>query len=236
MEPVILIHGALGSASQMATLHALLSSNRDVHVLELEGHGDTPLDASGYSIEGFAQNVKAFMAARDIARAALFGYSMGGYVALYVAAALPELVASVTTLGTKLAWTPDVAARETSRLQPATIRAKVPKFAEQLERRHAGAGGWEAVLSKTAALMTELGARPTVDSALLARIQQPVRLMVGDRDSVVTIDETLAAARGMACAGFAVLPDTPHPFEQVRLPILGAMLQDFIDSSSRTAR
>jgi pimeloyl-ACP methyl ester carboxylesterase len=236
MEPVILIHGALGSGSQVAPLHALLSGNRDAHVLELEGHGDTPSHSSRYSIDGFAQNVKEFMAARDIARAVLFGYSMGGYLALYVAAVLPELVASVVTLGTKFAWTPDIAARETSRLDPATIRAKVPKFAEQLERRHAGAGGWEVVLAKTATLMRELGARPTVDSALLARIQQPVRLIVGDRDSVVTIDETLAAVRGMACAEFGVLPNTPHPLEQVRLPFLASILKDFTDPSSRNAR
>jgi pimeloyl-ACP methyl ester carboxylesterase len=231
MEPIILIHGALGCGPQVAPLQALLSANRDVRVLELEGHGQTPSELNQYSIERFAQNLRDFMAAEAIDRASLFGYSMGGYVALYVAAEQPEMVTSIVTLGTKLAWTPDSAARETSRLDPATIRAKVPKFADQLERRHTGAGGWELVLAKTASLMTQLGSRPIVDAALLGRIQHPVRLMVGDRDAVVSVDETIAAMRGMRRAELAVLPSTPHPLEQVRMPLIASMVRDFIDAT-----
>jgi pimeloyl-ACP methyl ester carboxylesterase len=169
------------------------------------------------------------MTERRIERAAVFGYSMGGYVALLLAAESPELVTSVATLGTKLAWTPDVAARETSRLDAATIRAKVPKFADMLERRHAAAGGWETVLAKTAVLMTELGDRAIVDTDVLSRIHQPVRLMVGDRDNVVTVDETVVAVQTLERGELGVLPKTPHPFEQVRLPLLATLLRDFID-------
>ena len=227
VETIILIHGALGSASQVAPLGALLGDAYDVQLVELEGHGDTPATANAYHIDRFAQNVRDFMAERHIERATIFGYSMGGYVALHLAAESPELVTSVATLGTKLAWTPDVAARETSRLDAAVIRAKVPKFADLLERRHAGAGGWEGVLKKTAALMTELGDRPTVDAALLSRIRQRVLLMVGDRDNVVTVDETAAAARQLARGELGVLPNTAHPLEQVRLSLVAMLLRDF---------
>jgi pimeloyl-ACP methyl ester carboxylesterase len=206
----------------------LLGDTHDVHVVELEGHGDTPA-VGAYRIDRFAQGVRDFMAAGQIERAAVFGYSMGGYVALYLAAESPELVTSVATLGTKLAWTPDVTARETSRLDATTIRAKVPKFADVLERRHAGCGGWEGVLARSAVLMTELGERPVVDAAVMSRIQQRVRLMVGDRDTVVTVDETVAAARAIGSGEASVLPNTPHPFEQVRLPLLASLLRDFID-------
>lgn len=233
MEPLILIHGALGTASQMEPLVPLVADDRDVYVLELEGHGTTPSRTGEYSIERFAQNVRDLMAARAISRASIFGYSMGGYVALYLAAESPELVESVTTLATKLAWSPEVATRETSRLNPATIRAKVPKFADHLERSHAGAGGWEAVLERTAALMTGLGAQATVDAGLLARIPQPVRLMVGDRDNLVSIDETLSAVRAMSRAELAVLPATPHPFEQARLPLVATMVREFLSAAPR---
>ncbi|HEY7395857.1 MAG TPA: alpha/beta hydrolase [Gemmatimonadaceae bacterium] len=166
-----------------------------------------------------------------LSRAEFFGYSMGGYVALRLAAESPNMVSSIATLGTKLAWSPDFAARETSRLDPVTIRAKVPKFADTLERRHAGAGGWETVLTRTAALMTELGRQPTVDASVISRITQPTRLMVGDRDNVVTIDETAAAARGLSSGELCVLPGTPHPFEQVDIPLLATLLTDFVDKT-----
>jgi pimeloyl-ACP methyl ester carboxylesterase len=228
MQSIILIHGALGSASQIAPLGALLVDWYDVHLLELEGHGETPADGDAYDTARFAQNVRDFMSAHQIARASIFGYSMGGYVGLHLAAESPDLVTSVVTLGTKLAWSVETAARETRRLDPATIRAKVPQFAESLERRHVGAGGWEVVLRKTAAYMTGLGERPAVNAAVLSRIQQRVRLMVGDRDTAVTVDETISGVRSLGSGDVAVLPSTPHPIEQVRMPLLASLVRDFL--------
>ena len=227
---LIVIHGALGSASQLQPLADALRGTHTVHVIELDGHGDTPSARDAFAIEDFAGDVRRFITTHSIRDAAIFGYSMGGYVALHLAAESPELVSSVATLGTKLAWSPDVAARETSRLDPVAIRAKVPKFADALERRHAGAGGWETVLARTATLMTDLGRRPRVDAAAMARIQQPVRLMVGDRDAVVSIDETSRASRELKQGELCVLPATPHPLEQVRVSLLASALTDFFPS------
>lgn len=187
------------------------------------------MPAEDYDLARFRANVRHAMAERGIDATAIFGYSMGGYVALSLAAESPELVGAVVTLGTKLAWTPEGAARETSRLDPKVLRAKVPKFADLLERRHAVAGGWELALSRTAALMTTLGAHPAVDDAMLARIACPVRLMVGDRDAVVSIDETVAASRRLARGDIAVVPGTPHPFEQARASLVAALIRDFLD-------
>lgn len=226
---LILIHGALGAASQLSPLATLLEHQNGrthrTHVIELEGHGSTP-SPGPYEMHRFAANVRDYMDARGIERAGLFGYSMGGYVALLLAAESPERVTSVATLATKLAWSPDVVARETKRLDAATIRAKVPAFAQQLEQRHRGAGGWESVLAKTATLMTSLGARPVVDDALLKRVAHPARLMVGDRDAVVSIDETAHAVRVMVNGQLAVLPGTPHPFEQTDPALVASMLRD----------
>jgi pimeloyl-ACP methyl ester carboxylesterase len=228
MPDVILIHGALGAIDQLESLAGALGSRATVHRLELEGHGSTPA-ASSYTTQGFTANVRALMAEKGIARASLFGYSMGGYVALALAATSPESITCVATLGTKLAWTPEIAAKETSRLDAPTIRAKVPRFADALEARHAKSGGWELMLSRTAEYMTSLGDRPDLDAATLASLRQPVRLMVGDRDNVVTIEETRDTARAMPNGQLAVLPNTPHPFEQVRVPLLAAHLDEFFN-------
>jgi pimeloyl-ACP methyl ester carboxylesterase len=230
---LILVHGALGAAEQLEPLRALIAaSGREVHVVELEGHGNTHMADRDYSIRRFGGNITAFMARMGIERAAIFGYSMGGYAALALAGEVPDRVAAVATLGTKLAWTPEVAARETTRLDPATIRAKVPKFASQLEARHQGAGGWEAVLARTASLMTGLGAKPIVDQSMLAEVAQPVRFMVGDRDALVTLDETAAAAKSVPKGELAILPNTPHPIEQARLPLLAGQIADFMTAVS----
>ena len=221
---LILVHGALGSASQLHNLQELLGSTHTVRIVELEGHGNTKAAGDRYSMQRFAEGIDAAI----VERACVFGYSMGGYAALILATLRPERVTSVVTLGTKLAWSPEVAAKETSRLDPATIRAKVPAFAEQQEQRHRGAGGWESVMKKTAALMKELGDHPPVNDELLANIKQPVRLMVGDRDAMVSIDETASCSRKLVQGQLAVLPGTPHPIEQVRPGLLSSMILDFL--------
>ena len=226
---LILIHGALGAASQMAPLADALRGRFGTHLLELEGHGETPSPDKHFSIDRFAQQLRNFIETESLAPARIFGYSMGGYVALRLASEQPDLIASIATLGTKLDWSPESAARETSRLDPATIRAKVPKFADALERRHAKSGGWEQLLARTAALMNGLGAKPLVDAAAFARVTARVRLMVGDRDSVVTVDETARGARAAPKGELAVLPGTPHPLEQVHVPLLASLLVDFFE-------
>jgi len=229
LTDLILIHGALGSRTQLAPLATLLENEFTVHILELEGHGSTPLTDAGYSVERFADGVARYIHGERLGRPIIFGYSMGGYVALKLASTSRDVVRAVMTLGTKLAWTPETAARETAQLDPKKIRAKVPKFADMLERRHSGvAGGWEAVVANTSALMHDLGDAPVVNSTILARIEQPVRLMVGDKDSLVTVDETRDAAEKIARGQLAVLPDTAHPFERVRESLVAEMLRDFV--------
>jgi pimeloyl-ACP methyl ester carboxylesterase len=119
----------------------------------------------------------------------------------------------VVTLATKLAWTPEVAAREASRLDAGAIRAKVPRFADALAARHAGAGGWERVLARTAAMLHALAAHPAVTPDVLARVTGPTRICVGDRDATVTLDECATAVRTLPRGELAVLPGTGHPLE-----------------------
>ena len=195
-------------------------------MLELPGHGSTPADGP-LRIETFAEAVLSEMAQHGIAQADFFGYSMGGYVALYLAATAPDRVSRVATLATKLAWTPDIASRETAMLDAATIRAKVPKFAAALEARHT-ALGWEQLLSRTAELMHELGARPVVTAELLGRIAQPVRVAVGDRDATVSIDESWAAVRQLHNGELEVHPRTPHPFEKAPVDRIARSLGEFL--------
>jgi pimeloyl-ACP methyl ester carboxylesterase len=226
---LILIHGALGAAPQLEPLAHALGSRFQTQILELEGHGNTPSPHTHLSVDRFSEQLRRFIASKGLGPVHIFGYSMGGYVALRLAAQHPSLITSIVTLGTKLEWSPEIAERETSRLDPAVIRAKVPKFAEALEKRHAGSGGWEQMLARTSDLMKSLGAAPPLDTAVLASITTRVRLMVGDRDSVVTVDETARAARALPTGELAVLPGTPHPLEQINVALVASLLTDFFD-------
>jgi pimeloyl-ACP methyl ester carboxylesterase len=77
-------------------------------------------------------------------------------------------------------------------------------------------------------MMRHLGSNPTLTHSLLANIQCPVRLCVGDRDTTVSVEETLAAYRHLPKGQLAVLPGTPHPWEKVDLPRFAAGLLTFM--------
>ncbi len=226
---LILLHGALGDGTQLVPLAERLGRERSTTVLELEGHGTTPLRGRPLRIESFAEAVLGTLDQVGIAQADFFGYSMGGYVALYLAATAPDRVGRVATLATKLAWTPEIAERECALLDAATIRAKVPKFAAALEAKHSAAG-WEALLAHTADLLRDLGARPRITDETLPSIKQPVRIAVGDRDATVTIDECVTAVRRIPNGELEVHPRTPHPFEKAPVERLARSLSEFFAS------
>ena len=225
--PVLLLHGALGAAASMTPLAERLAPRFTVHGLDFAGHGAAPMPDGPLSVESLADQVVQYVEEHDLAPARIFGYSLGGYVALHLAATRPRLVARVATLATKLAWTPEVSMQMARQFDAGTIRAKAPKFAEALERLHTGAG-WVALLGATREMLDDLGAHPRLTPELLATIAQPVRLGVGDRDVTVSVEETLAAMRSLPSAELEVHPATPHALERVDLDRLSGSLVAFL--------
>ncbi|MFO0095753.1 MAG: alpha/beta fold hydrolase [Gemmatimonadaceae bacterium] len=231
LPPALVVHGALGSTAQMHPIvEALSASGRfaAVQAVELPGHGRTPTSV-GFGMGPFTSALAT--AVRDVGfgRPVVFGYSMGGYVALLLEASAPGSLGGIVTLGTMLHWTPEVAARAASRLDPAPMRAKVPAFAEALEARHRGAGGWEQVVADTAALLTTLGAAPPLTDDALRAIACPVHLLVGSKDDTVTLEETTRAASHIPHARASLLDGVPHPIERVPPALIVRELTDLAD-------
>lgn len=214
----------------MAPLVDALTGQRrfaEVRALELPGHGDTPLAAgTHFSMETFARAIGEQIARDALCRPVVVGYSMGGYAALFLEHRAPGTLGGILTLGTKLHWTPDVARTASARLDPDVLRAKVPAFATALAQRHAGCGGWEGNISRTASLLRALGDQPPLTPEVFATIGCPVHLLVGDRDDSVTLDETVRAASHLPRARASLLPDTPHPIEKVRLDLVAREVSD----------
>jgi pimeloyl-ACP methyl ester carboxylesterase len=230
MSYLLLLPGALGAASQLEPLAKELKPYFEaVYPLNFAGHGGKGqlTETSAFGIEAFAEEVLQWMAQEQISQAHFFGYSMGGYVALWLALNHPQRVSSILTLGTKFAWTAESAAKEVRMLDPEKIAEKVPAFARELEDRHAP-NDWKLLLSRTAGMMLNLGNNPLLQHGQLAALELPVRVCVGDRDNMVTLDETAAAYRSLKNSTLAVLPATPHPIEKADLKQLVFQIKSFM--------
>lgn len=225
MQDLLLLHGALGHTLHFAPYLDWLKQYFKVHTILFDGHGGTGIPADGIRMEHYVTQLHGYCEKHQLEQFHVFGYSMGGYIALAYALQQPGKIASILTLATKLHWTAEGAAKESKMLDPGVIAEKVPKYAAQLEQLHGP--GWKDLLPAIAGMMTALGAHPLLDATRYARMATRVQLMVGDKDVMASIDETLEAAKMIPDARFAVLPATKHPLEQVRADLLMALMKDF---------
>jgi pimeloyl-ACP methyl ester carboxylesterase len=216
MNPVLLLHGALGSKTQLDPLKSLLESEgRTVYLMNFSGHSGSPF-SEAFGIETFADDIQNFLDQNALSKVDIFGYSMGGYVALWFAHLHPEKVDKIVTLGTKFDWTVESAERETKKLNAEKIEEKVPAFARILQNRHAP-NDWKELLSKTSAMMKGLGAKPLLTEKILASIKNESHIVLGDTDDMADRNFSEVVSTILANAKFTLLSNTPHPIEKVKL-------------------
>ena len=158
MNNLIVIHGALGSARQLDELCQAYEEYYDVFSFDLSGHGGLPINER-FSIDLFTKDLQHFIVVNELEGADVFGYSMGGYIALNHARLHPGKLGRIITLGTKFHWNPAEAEKEIRRLNADLIEQKLPKFASALEERHAPAIDWGFRFQRPQHLAFQLGAR-----------------------------------------------------------------------------
>lgn len=219
-----MLHGAIGSSGQLQQLAAKLSVQYDIHLFDFPGHGGKELPDVPFSIKLFAEAALDYIQQHQLQQVSIFGYSMGGYVALYLARHHPQVVDKVFTLGTKFHWDEATAAKEIKMLDPHTIATKVPAFATTLARIHAP-NDWKEILQRTANMLVAMGQNNPLHPEDYTHIKTPSLIMLGDRDKMVTLEETVTVSKQLPDARMAVLPGTPHPVEQVN-PALVAYLME----------
>ncbi|MBK6418752.1 MAG: hypothetical protein IPF79_06155 [Ignavibacteria bacterium] len=101
---ITILHGALGSAHQFEPLRTTLGLPSQV--ITFHGHGGTADVDQPWDIELFSRQLELELESGAHQQPAqIFGYSMGGYVAIDCALRRPDLIGRIVTLGTKLQWT-----------------------------------------------------------------------------------------------------------------------------------
>jgi|SRR6218665_1572178 len=226
MQNILLLHGAIGSKSQLDELSLNLKDHFKVHTLNFSGHGGKPFSGS-FSIPQFATEVLDYLELNHLDSINIFGYSMGGYVALYFAKSHPEKVSKIFTLGTKFHWTPEIAQNEIKMLNPEKILEKIPAFANELKLRH-HPNDWKTVLLQTAEMMIYLGNNNPLTLQDFSEVEIPVSLNIGENDAMVSIEETEMAYKNLPNAKLHIFPAAAHPIEKVNTGELAVAILNFL--------
>ena len=210
---LLLLHGALGSHSDFSELESILAHSFEIYKFNFSGHSGNELN-SEFSIDTFVNDAKEFIEHHDVAPVSIFGYSMGGYVALKLAAKYPNLVNKIITLGTKFNWSKESTDEQVKLLDHNLIEQKVPKFAQALKEKH-GFENWKTVLRKTADMMLSLGNGSAMTKEEFSQINHEVFICLGSDDNMVTKEESVEVTSYLKNGKLKIIEGFKHPIETI---------------------
>jgi magnesium chelatase accessory protein len=249
-EPIVLVHGLGGAATNWTLLAPLLAERRRVLVPDLPGHAASEPPPRRADLRWYAETLAELLVRREAAPAAVIGHSMGGVVAMRLAARRPDLVASLALVGSAgiASLTRAAAAFFTlsGLLKPARKAARFRARIAQSDRlKRLVFGYWGA--HDPASMSSEgvlgwlewagaHGDTATAARALLRddprydidRISCPTRVVWGARDRLVTVEDGFEFARRLR-APIRVVAGAGHLVIAERPDECAVIIEDFLN-------
>lgn len=114
-EPLLLLHGGLGSIDMFGPVLPALAAGRKVIAVDLHGHGRTPLGERRISLPDIGDDLAAVLEALGEDQVDVLGYSFGGGAAFRLAVQHPERVrrlAIVSAGFSEQGFYPDIRAQQ----------------------------------------------------------------------------------------------------------------------------
>jgi pimeloyl-ACP methyl ester carboxylesterase len=230
-RPLVLLHGAFGVVESWAPMLPALTKNRQVVMVEQQGHGRT-FDRSGpLTYEQMADDTVALLRALKIGPVDMFGYSDGGIVALGVAFRAPDLVRRVAVFGSNAG-----SVKATHEPEMYEAFAKLPvdfapaEFKDPYDRVAPDKSKWPVLVQKIKEMGLGFKGYPEAD---LRSIKALTLIMQGDRD-IVRPEHAVEMFRIIPRSQLAILGGGDH-FMPLRNPdrVL-AVLVPFLEAPEPT--
>ncbi len=243
-EPLILLPGGFMTVEAMGEIVPRLAATRRVIGVELQGHGHTADGERARRYESMADDIAALIAHLGLDRADLFGYSLGGGVALQTAIRHPEVVRKLVLASTAFqreGWYPESLAGMTAISVEAFAGTPIH---DAYLKTSPSPNAWPDFVAKMRQLLGE-----DYDwSHGVAALKAPVLIMVGDADGLrlahaVEMFGLLGGGKadgdlaGRPPSQLAVLPGTTHvgwapPNRGImtRTELLLPMITEFLDA------
>lgn len=226
-DTLVLIHGTNGSHAETRPLADRLPRDIETVAPNWLGHGGRPAPDDGYGIDAIVEDLVLSMDREQIARAFLFGYSIGGYAALVLAHRYPERVRGIVTFATRHLWHARGVGHLVHLADPARLTRPGNTRAADLAAIHHPAD-WRLVNGANRRLFAQLGERPPLGEADLRSIVAPVLVLNGTRDPLVPAEESRHLASLFRIWRLGLFEGSAHPFGQTPLDDIATATAGFI--------
>lgn len=199
----VFIHGWLGDRSHFAPSITEFESNYNILALDLRGHGvsDSPLDIN-WSFEAFADDIYALISSYDLDKVTIIGYSLGTAIALKFVNKYPELVERLILIAGANKFEPPYWFRAVAKLGIDALTKSITSLLDRLlplltDKREIDFV--RDVIARFRSTDMSIHRKVLFDSILVdgleeecRNISQPVLLIAGDEDLVVSFHSSLA--------------------------------------------
>lgn len=203
-EDLVLLHGFMENLNIWNDMEPKLSERFRLIKIDLPGHGQSRICGETHSMDFMAEKVVEVTQSLGLEKFHVLGHSMGGYVALAMAAQRPELLKSLTLFFSS--FLADDEDKKTQRLKslriireafPAYVRAGIPNLFnpnEKIYLEHKVALATEMALTTNneGALAAVKGMVERADqSNVIADFQERILMLAGKHDDVVPTQELM---------------------------------------------
>lgn len=230
MKDLILLHAALGNKDQVRPLGNLLSKDFVVHYLDFEGHGLDSNSIHPFSLSRFSDQLKEFIELNNLENPHVFGYSLGGYVAIFNAFSYPSMVGDIACFATRWDWNLDFSAKEARKMDPDFLESRAPVFVLQLQEKF-GLNNWRTVVQRTSQLFKVIGHDSYLFEQNLTHVQNRVLLLRGSNDHMVSSFESERMANKLPHGKYLELGGFGHDLAGMDMQRLADSLNSFFKKS-----
>lgn len=194
-DPVILLHGGLGSSVDWRNQIPALVGRHKVVVVDSRGQGRSLREGQPISYDLMMADVLAVMDRLRIAKAAIAGWSDGGIIGLDIAIRHPDRITRLFTYGAN--FSPDGLISNSGPTALSELRVRVASLVDEQA----------AVTRDVTEMWTE---EPDFTPAELGGIRVPTMIADGAREEAIKPEHTRALARMIPGAELAILPNVGH--------------------------
>ncbi|MCP1771709.1 pimeloyl-ACP methyl ester carboxylesterase [Neisseria perflava] len=225
---MVLLHGGLvGSMADMSELADKLKENHKVILVNTRGHGKSDIGKVAPSYEQKAKDLETVLAALNIAKTDIIGFSDGAYTGYFFAVDYPQHINKLVAIGAgewpkgfvqggqKDRNAPFSAIEKLDPLywaQQAAVRPQAKKSAEwfrQANRQYD---------------------QTVVEQTLFAKVNAPTLVLAGEKDANAPLDTVIAAYKWLPNAQLAIIPNAPHPVLQANFKAVWACIEPFLNT------
>ncbi len=224
-EPLVLLHGGMATNATWNAQFEGFAPHRRVIAPERQAHGHTPDRDGPLSYQAMADQTIVFLESLALAPADLVGWSDGGMIGFLIAARRPELVRSLTLVGSGFASAGYVTGAMDEFIALPADDPEMAMFAAMYaEASPDGAEHFPAVWDKVRTMWGE----PFDWSADLENITAPVMVLIGD-DDYITVPHADQLARGVPDGRLAVVPGASHVVPMEKPDLFNRLVLDFLE-------